>query len=148
MRTPNSRAVSRAWRDVITCLFFNFYVIGPENLTFWFHFLQSFQPTPRAHTIKSWTNTDATLFDSTVSLIYLLVSRFRCKICFNILKQIWLVTFESSNVIIATVNYQLTSFCWVLIASKAKTTPLRARFWINSGIALMRVCFGIYLEWF
>lgn len=78
---------------------------------------------PKAYILKSLTNTDATLLDSTMLLVYLLVSRFSCKVCFDILKQTRLVAFEGSDVIIATINYQLASFFWVLIASKAKTTP-------------------------
>lgn len=71
----------------------------------------------------------------TVPSVYLFVVLFTLAGSFNFRQQSRLIALKGPNVVIGALNNQLPSFFWVLIASKANTTPLRAICWMNSGKA-------------
>ena len=52
-------------------------------------------------------------------------------------EQVALIAFEGTQVMVLGIENQLTSFFWVLMASKAITTPLRASCLMNAGKALI-----------
>lgn len=72
-----------------------------------------------------------------MTLVEFKVGVLRDEICNDIFEQIGLVTLEGGDIAVAAIDDQLTSFFWVLMASKANTTPLRANFGIKSGKALI-----------
>ena len=65
------------------------------------------------------------------------VARLGNKVSLDSFEQVALIAFKGTQVVVARVNNELTSFFWVLIASKAITTPLRASCSMNAGKALI-----------
>ena len=83
------------------------------------------------------TNTDVALFQPPMSLIDLLACLLRGKILADFLQQPRLVALKSADVVVAALNNYTYGFFWVLMASKANTTPLRAIILMNSGKAVI-----------
>lgn len=71
---------------------------------------QGFESRPGFDVLKLLTNAHDTLLSASVSLVSFSVAVFCHKVSFNVFEQLTLITFERAQIVIATIDYQLTRF--------------------------------------
>lgn len=86
---------------------------------------------PVSNSIELSTDADSSFFKATMTFAKLTVAVLSNKMGFDALEEIGLISFKCRQIMVATFDNQSASFFWVLMASKAKTTPLRANCSIN-----------------
>lgn len=98
---------------------------------------QRVESWPGLDVIELGTEADNSLFPAAMALIDVGMRLLRHKVRLNIIEQLALIAFERPEIVIAAIDNQLTGFFWVLMASKAITTPSSASCSMNSGSALI-----------